>query len=108
MSTPSERRGGTRLPVTLDARWHGPSGHHQGRVTNLSQGGCFVATPHGPAEGERIVMVIDLSAVASLTTEARVAHHGANGFGAEFIGLRDEPRRILDEAWARLLQSTRR
>jgi len=107
MRSESERRGGPRLSVALNARWHGPSGHQEGRVTNLSQGGCFVATPHSPAEGERIVMVLDLSAVASLTTEARVAHRGAQGFGAQFIDLRDEPRRILDEAWTRLLRSAR-
>ena len=40
----SDRRTEKRLDVCLDAVWNGKSGNYTARVTDLSEGGCYVDT----------------------------------------------------------------
>ncbi|RYC03309.1 PilZ domain-containing protein, partial [Ciceribacter ferrooxidans] len=39
-----ERRSKPRLNVSLDAFWHGETGRQSARVTDLSEGGCYLDT----------------------------------------------------------------
>jgi hypothetical protein len=96
------RRKHPRLNVALQGRLERHGVHHQVRVTNLSEGGCFIETTVPVRRGERVHLVIHLSSVASLTAAADVVHAPAGGAGLMFIDLDPDSRAILESAWTQL------
>jgi hypothetical protein len=102
VSNETERRRDPRVPVALHGRWTDPDGAHPCRITNLSRGGCFVECDVLASPGARVRLLVHLSVVASLVTEAEVMHARATGFGVRFLNLDTDQQEILARAWTAL------
>ena len=92
----SDRRNEKRWDVCLDAAWDGKSGNHHARVTDLSEGGCYVDSLGEAQVGELIVFKLQLPDSEWLELTGEVAHQTPPlGFGLKFINLSDEQRERL-------------
>ena len=84
----SDRRTEKRLDVCLDAVWDGKSGNYSARVTDLSEGGCYVDTLGGATTGEILRLKLQLPDGAWQELIGEVAHQNPPlGFGLKFIDL---------------------
>ena len=84
----SERRNEKRLDVCLDAVWDGNSGNHPARVTDLSEGGCYVDSLGESQVGEVLNIKLHLQNGAWLELSGEVAHlMPPMGFGVRFVDL---------------------
>jgi hypothetical protein len=91
----NERRNKERLDVSLDAVWDG-HGNRPARITDLSEGGCFVDTTGEALIGERLTFRVELPDGNALELTGEVAHYMRPvGFGLRFIELSDEQREQL-------------
>lgn len=98
----SDRRSEKRLDVCLDAVWDGKSGNHLARVTDLSDGGCYVDTLGEAQVGEVVVFKLQLPDGEWLELTGEVAHQTPPlGFGLRFVNLAAEQqeklRSLLDQ-----------
>ncbi|HSE17475.1 MAG TPA: PilZ domain-containing protein [Pyrinomonadaceae bacterium] len=92
----SDRRSEKRLDVCLDAVWDGKSGNYVARVTDLSEGGCYVDTLGAAQVGEVISFKLQLPSGEWLELRGEVAHQTPPlGFGLRFVELSDEQREML-------------
>jgi len=86
-----ERRLKPRLSVSLDAVWHGDTGRQSARVTDLSEGGCYLDTVGEVMKGEIVAFRILLPDEDWLYLEGEVRHHRQGlGFGVQFVDLNEE------------------
>lgn len=91
-----DRRNEKRWDVCLDAVWDGKSGNHDARVTDLSEGGCYVDTLGDATVGEILRFKLQLPSGDWLDLIGQVAHETPPlGFGMKFVDLTDEQREIL-------------
>jgi hypothetical protein len=92
-----ERRNEERLEVSLETVWDGTSSRKcLARITDLSEGGCFVDTTGEAQIGERLTVRIQLPDGAGLELTGEVAHESRPiGFGLRFVDLSDEQREAL-------------
>ena len=91
----NDRRSQERLDVSLEAVWDG-SGSRTARITDLSEGGCFVDTTGEAHTGERLAFHIQLPDGNWLDLSGEVAHQMRPvGFGLRFVDLSDEQREQL-------------
>jgi hypothetical protein len=76
----------------LDAVWDGDSGgKHSARVTDLSEGGCYLDTVGEVMAGEIVAFRVLLPDDEWLYLEGEVRHHRHGfGFGVQFVDLNDE------------------
>jgi len=87
----SDRRSEKRLDVCLDAVWDGKSGNYSARVTDLSEGGCYVDTLGDAMVGEVLNVTLRLPNGDSLKLRGTVAHQMPPiGFGIRFVDLSPE------------------
>jgi|SRR5215213_237483 len=87
----SERRNEKRWDVCLDAVWYGKSGNHHARVTDLSEGGCYVDSLGEAQIGEVLSFKLQLPNSQWLDLSGEVAHQTPPlGFGLRFVNLTDE------------------
>jgi hypothetical protein len=87
----SERRTEGRWDVCLDAMWDGESGNYTARVTDLSEGGCYIDTLGEACVGEILNLKLQLSAGDWLELSGEVAHQSPPlGFGLRFVNLTPE------------------
>ena len=87
----SERRREERSQVCLEAVWDGESGNHPARVTDLSEGGCYVDTLGGTQVGEVLNLKLQLPGGEWLELAGEVAHQSPPlGFGLRFGNLTGE------------------
>jgi len=101
-----ERRAKPRLSVHLDAVWDGAEVKHSARITDLSEGGCYLDTVGEVMTGEIVAFRVLLPDDDWLYLEGEVRHHRHGfGFGVQFVDLNDEQRakllwllRIAEEA----------
>jgi|ERR1700741_2012888 len=92
----SERRREKRWDVCLDAVWDGKSGNYGARVTDLSEGGCYVDSLSGAVVGEILGIKFRLPGGDWLELTGEVAHHTPPlGFGLRFLELTDEQNEKL-------------
>ena len=92
----SDRRTEKRWDVCLDAVWDGKSGNYQARVTDLSDGGCYVDTMGEAHIGEVLAFKLQLPDGEWLALRGEVAHQTPPlGFGLRFVTLSDEQREKL-------------
>jgi len=76
-----DRRSRPRLSVSLDAVWDEDSGaRHSARVTDLSEGGCYLDTVGEVMTGEIVAFRVLLPDDDWLYLEGEVKHH-RHGFG---------------------------
>jgi PilZ domain len=86
-----ERRSKPRLSVNLDAVWGGELARHSARVTDLSEGGCYLDTVGEVLTGDIVAFRIMLPDGDWLYLEGEVRHHRHGiGFGVQFVDLNDE------------------
>ncbi|HEU4796493.1 MAG TPA: PilZ domain-containing protein, partial [Pyrinomonadaceae bacterium] len=100
-----ERRSKPRLSVHLDAVWDGGEERHSARVTDLSEGGCYLDTVGEVMVGEIVAFRVLLPDDDWLYLEGEVRHHRhAVGFGVQFVELNEEQtenlKRLLEIARA--------
>jgi Tfp pilus assembly protein PilZ len=87
----SDRRTEQRRDVCLDAVWNGKSGNYTARVTDLSEGGCYVDTMGAAQVSEVITFKLQLPDGDWLELSGEVAHQTPPlGFGLRFINLTDD------------------
>ena len=92
----SERRNEERREVCLDAICEGESGNYNARVTDLSEGGCYIDTLSEACVGEVLNFKLRLPADEWLCLTGEVAHQAPPmGFGVRFINLTDTQREKL-------------
>ena len=92
----SDRRTEKRWDVCLDAVWDGKSGNHHARVTDLSEGGCYVDSLGEAQIGEILSFKLQLPDGQWLELRGEVAHQTPPlGFGLRFSILTDEQRERL-------------
>ena len=86
-----DRRAKPRLSVRLDAVWHGAEERHSARVTDLSEGGCYLDTVGEVMTGEIVAFRVLLPDDDWLYLEGEVRHHHHGlGFGVRFVDLNEE------------------
>ena len=98
----SDRRNEKRWDVCLDAVWDGKSGNYQARITDLSEGGCYVDTMGQAHIGEVLAFKLQLPDGEWLALRGEVAHQTPPlGFGLRFVSLTDQQqenlRALLDQ-----------
>ena len=87
----SDRRNEKRWEVCLDAVWDGKSGNYDARVTDLSEGGCYVDTLGEAQVGEILTLRLQLQNGDWLELTGEVAHQTPPlGFGVRFVNLTPE------------------
>lgn len=92
------RRSDERVPTNLQAKWSGVTGDHDGRIEDLSLGGCFVNTNGRVDQGEIVVLAIEIRPGRWLELRGEVASHQIGvGFGLLFSFLtQDEEEALRD------------
>ena len=87
-----ERRSKPRLSVSLDAVWDGDNGRkNSARVTDLSEGGCYLDTVGEVMTGEIVAFRVLLPDDEWLYLEGEVKHHRHGfGFGVQFVDLNED------------------
>jgi PilZ domain len=92
----SERRSGHRWDVSLDAVWGGKSGNYTARITDLSDGGCYMDSLGDVVMGEVVDLKLALPNGEWLELTGEVAHHTPPvGFGIRFLDLSDQQLKTL-------------
>src|ERR1044071_2226502 len=90
-----ERRSEKRLEVSLDAVWDG-HGNRPARITDLSEGGCFVDTTGEALIGEQLTFRVQLPDGNRLDLTGEFPHSMRRfGFGLRLRELTDEQREQL-------------
>ncbi len=96
-----DRRSETRISTNRPAKWVGLSGMYDGRLEDISLGGCFVNTDGHVEVSELVSLEIQLLSGEWLPLRGEVifAQPGI-GFGLLFNFLTDEQERALKELFA--------
>jgi PilZ domain-containing protein len=87
----SDRRRDKRWDVCLDAVWDRSGTDFTARVTDLSEGGCYIDSLTHASVGETLNLKLQLSNGDSLELTGEVAHQSPPlGFGLRFVDLTEE------------------
>src|SRR4051794_24919871 len=98
MKSMDERRSKPRLSVSLDAVWNVDDERNSARVTDLSEGGCYLDTVGEVMSGEIVGFRVLLPDDEWLYLEGEVKHHRHGfGFGVQFVELNDEQTDRLNQ-----------
>ena len=98
-----ERRSRKRWDVSLDAVWDGKSGNYTARITDLSDGGCYMDSLSEVTIGELLTLKLSLPSGEWLELTGEVAHHTPPvGFGVRFVNLSAEQLESLRNFIAQL------
>ena len=85
-----DRRSKQRLSVSLNAMWDSSTQAHSARITNLSEGGCYLDSVGEVRRGEIVGFRVLLPDDDWLYLEGEVRHHDGEGFGVQFVELNEE------------------
>lgn len=89
----ADRRSNGRVQVHLRAVWEGTSGRHEGTVSDISPGGCFVLTGAKVILKELVRVEIRLPFDATVVAWGEVANHFPDiGFGVRYTIFEGEER----------------
>ena len=92
------RRSDDRVATNLSAKWGGLDGDHEGRIEDLSLGGCFVNTVGRVDVGEIVGVEIKLPSGEWLQLRGEVcAYQLGIGFGLMFSFLTEDEEAALRE-----------
>ena len=90
------KRSDARISTNLPAHWGGITGDHEGRIEDLSLGGCFVNTMGRADVGEIVGVEIKLPSGEILELRGEVTSYQQGiGFGLMFSFLTDEEEEVL-------------
>ncbi len=85
------RRSKPRLNISLDAMWDSSTQAHSARLTNLSEGGCYLDSVGEVRRGEIVGFRVLLPDGDWLYLEGEVRHHTVGaGFGVQFTELNED------------------
>ncbi len=89
-----DRRSKPRLTVSLDAVWDSTTGRQSARITNLSEGGCYLDTVGETLSGEIVCFRLLMPNHDDwLYLEGEVRHYTPGvGFGVRFTDLNEEQK----------------
>ena len=91
-----DRRRDKRWNVCLDAVWDSRGGNFTARVTDLSEGGCYIDSLNQPNVGEFLNLKLQLPNGDWLELTGEVAHQTPPlGFGLRFVELSAEQLKNL-------------
>jgi hypothetical protein len=91
-----ENRAQPRFEVSLTAHLPGTAAHHQTRISDLSEGGCYVDSIAEVTAGEIIQFKILGPAREWLELEGAVAYVSSGlGFGLKFLNLNEHQSRAI-------------
>ncbi len=94
----ADRRSKPRLSINLGAEWDSAAGKRSARITNLSEGGCFLDSVGEVRRGEIVGFRVLLPDDDWLYLEGEVRHHTAGeGFGVQFVDLNEEQQAKLKD-----------
>lgn len=94
----SERRTSARVPVLLDTSVEMEWGRHQGRILDVSSGGCYISTKGETSVGEFVAVECHLSSGHIFTFGGKVLHRKpGEGFGMCFINFSTEDQSVLEQ-----------
>ena len=92
------RRSDDRVATNLSAKWGGLDGDHEGRIEDLSLGGCFVNTVGRVDVGEIVGVEIKLPSGEWLQLRGEVTSYQPGiGFGLVFSFLTEDEEEALRE-----------
>ena len=102
----ADRRTKPRLSIDLGAEWESAAGKRSARITNLSEGGCYLDSVGDVRRGEIVGFRVLLPEDDWLYLEGEVRHHTAGeGFGVKFLDLNEDQESKLKELILRASQS---
>ena len=88
-----EKRTEPRFDVCLTARWQGCVTNRDVRISDLSQGGCYLDTIAEVMVGETLFLKILMANGEWLELKSVVAHYTPRlGFGVRFVNLNERQR----------------
>jgi hypothetical protein len=102
-----ERREAKRISTNLIVRWNTPTLSHEGKIIDLSPGGCFILTASQmpvnklsmvkqASKKEALLLELHLSHDESLTLHAEVVYRvGRVGFAVRFPDLALHEKQVL-------------
>jgi len=77
--------------VSLDAVWNSNDGKRTARITDLSEGGCYLDTVGEVRSGEIVAFRVSMPDDDWLYLEGEVRHHRHGfGFGVQFVDVNDD------------------
>ena len=93
----ADKRRYPRLPVLMECRVDGASGHAEMRLTDLSPVGCYVDTNISFPPETRVSLSVRLGD-SEVTLSGRVVPMPSSGFGfgVEFVDVDDSTRQLLE------------
>lgn len=91
------RRTDERISTNLPAKWGGLAGDHEGRIEDLSLGGCFVNTTGRVDVGEIVGVEIKLPAGWLALGGEVTSYQIGIGFGVVFSFLTEDEEEVLRE-----------
>ena len=92
------RRRDKRVATSLPAKWGGLAADHEGRIEDMSLGGCFVNTTGRVDVGEIVAVEIKLPSGEWLQLRGEVASYQLGiGFGLVFSFLTEDEEQSLRE-----------
>lgn len=99
----NESRRHPRAKLSLKVDWgNTPACAHEGEVTSLSVGGCFVRTPRRVTQGKavfvRVMLAPESESVLEGVLQGRIVYALPGvGFGVEFKALPEEYRQHIED-----------
>jgi hypothetical protein len=86
------------LSISLDAVWEHSGQAPAARITNVSEGGCFLDTVGEVRQGEIVAFRILMPDEDWLYLEGEVRHHIQGvGFGVQFVDLNEEQQEKVQQ-----------
>jgi PilZ domain-containing protein len=86
-----DRREKPRFRLSLDAMWDSSTQAHSARITDLSEGGCFLDSVGEVRTGEIVGFRVLMPDEDWLYLEGEVRHYTAGrGFGVKFVDLNED------------------
>ena len=93
-----DRRSKPRLSISLDAVWERTNDAQRARITNLSEGGCFLDTVGEVKQGEIVAFRVLMPDEDWLYLEGEVRHFISGiGFGVQFTDLNEDQEAKVQE-----------
>jgi hypothetical protein len=87
-----------RVPLPLEVRWSGQSGHQSARISDVSLGGCYIESLAQVTIGESIGFEIQLPTGNWMPLFGKVVYTLSNlGFGVEFNPLSELQSNVLTD-----------
>lgn len=88
----------------FEGAWSGASGGNGGRISDLSEGGCFVESLSVPALSDEVMVTLELGSGEICVVGHVTTAEAGIGFGLQFDNLKAEQQQAIREAVGHLLR----